>query len=142
VASKSPEPLEVEDRDRVDYWRKRAGELERALAVAQESKTAQEVLCEQVHELAPKSYQPAPFNPKAMVKKVSGGTAQSAVLLFSDTHIGAVVKEEQTLNMGCYNFELFLRQARAPGAIRFLYPSGPHHNAHYGNRRSDSRRHA
>ncbi len=112
IATKAPEgpAAVVEDKNRVDYWRKRSGELERALREAEQSKTAYEVLCEQVHELAPKSYQPAPFDNYVLNAKKPGGTPQSAVLLFSDTHIGAVVKEEQTLGMGHYNFEIFLRR--------------------------------
>lgn len=58
--------------------------------------------------MAPVSYKPA----KATLtfKQDKHATPQSAVLLFSDTHIGAVVKPEQTLGLGNYNFEIFLRR--------------------------------
>lgn len=90
------------------YWKRKAAEAERALAEASVSKTAVDVLCEQAHELAPKSYQPptVTFSPP----KRAAGKPQSAVLLFSDTHIGQEVKSEQTLGMGGYNFEIFLRR--------------------------------
>jgi len=68
------------------------------------------VLCEQVHELAPKSYQPATWVLNPEYQDQHKQSAQSAVLLFSDTHIGAVIKPEQTLNLGEYNFEIFLRR--------------------------------
>lgn len=80
------------------------------LAKASVSKTAVDVLCEQVHELAPKSYQPPGvlFVPP----KKTAGKPQSAVLLFSDTHIGQEVRADQTLGMGGYNFEIFLRRLK------------------------------
>jgi hypothetical protein len=94
-----------------EHWKKKATELEHALNEARQSKTAVDILCEQVQELAPKSYQPAPFSAhKRPDKKKS--SPQSAVLLFSDTHIGAVVKPEQTLGLGGYDFEIFLRRLR------------------------------
>lgn len=97
--------------DRTEYWRKRAAVAEKALEKAEESQTALEVLCEHVLEMAPKSYSPAP----AIIKDCSMGrvlhsSPQSAMLAFSDTHIGAVVKPDQTLGMGNYNFEIFLRR--------------------------------
>lgn len=66
------------------------------------------MLCEQVASLAPKSYTALP--PAPALKKQSHGKPQSAVLLFSDTHIGAVVKPDQTLGLGNYSFEIFLRR--------------------------------
>lgn len=108
VLGTDPSPVEENEQFRSDYWRKRAAELERALTEAQRSRTAVEVLCEQVIEMAPKSYQTAPA---ISAPKLDGKSSpQSAVLLFSDTHIGAVVSPEQTLDMGNYNFEIFLRR--------------------------------
>lgn len=104
-------PAPVEDKSRIDYWKGRAAAAEKELAQAQSAKTAVEVLSEQMHELAPKAYAPPPFHNNPEFKK-PGGTPQSAVLMFSDTHIGAVVKPEQTLGMGGYNFELFLRRLK------------------------------
>jgi hypothetical protein len=105
-------PAPEEPESLVAFWKKRAKELERALGAAQESQTAIEVLAEQMHELAPKSYQPAPFSPSCIPPHEGHGSPQSAVLLFSDTHIGAVVKPDQTLGLGNYNREIFLRRLR------------------------------
>lgn len=99
---------EIDYRALSEFWKKKAGEAERALTELNHSKTAVDVLCEQAHALAPKSYQP----PESSFRHESKGKSspQSAVLLFSDTHIGAVVKPEQTLGLGAYNFEIFLRR--------------------------------
>ena len=112
---------EVEDKSRVDYWRKRAGELEKALAKAEQSQTAVEVLCEHVLEMAPKSYQPMPNVVRDCAVRIPTSSPQSAVALFSDTHIGAIVHKEQTLGLGHYNFEIFLRRlARFGRSIRSI----------------------
>lgn len=103
------DPIPAEDRDRIVYWQKKAGDLTREIAQLRAIKTAEEVLAEQMQELAPKSYQPPPFELNPEFKK-PGGSPQSAVLMFSDTHIGAVVRPDQTLGLGAYNFELFLRR--------------------------------
>ncbi len=105
-------PADPQAELRLDYWRKRANDLERALAEAQRSQTAVEVLCEHVLEMAPKSYQPAAFSARNVTPKRGKSSPQSAMALFSDTHIGAVVKQEQTLGMGHYNFEIFLRRLK------------------------------
>lgn len=99
---------ETDYRALYEHWRKKASETQKALDKVNETKTAVDVLCEQVHDLAPKSYQP-PKECYAHPQK-SKSSPQSAVLLFSDTHIGAVVKPNQTLGLGEYNFELFLRR--------------------------------
>lgn len=96
--------------DRTEYWRKRAAVAEKALEKAQESQTALEVLCEHVLEMAPKSYQSAPNIIRDCALRPLHTSPQSAVLAFSDTHIGAVVTPEQTLSLGNYNFEIFLRR--------------------------------
>lgn len=102
-----------EDKNRVAYWRKRATVAEHELANARIEKTATDILCEQIHELAPKSYQPPEFQvEKVLLPSGKHSSGQSAVLLFSDQHIGAVVKPAQTLNLGNYNFELFLRRLK------------------------------
>lgn len=97
--------------ERADFWRKRAAELEKALSKVQESQTAVEILCEHVLEMAPRSYQVDPRLVRPVgPSKASHSSAQSAVLAFSDTHIGAEVYPEQTLGMGNYNFDIFLRR--------------------------------
>lgn len=67
-----------------------------------------EEFCELARELAPKAYDPASRVLPAQQKKHS--SPQEAVLLFSDTHIGKVVEPDQTLGLGSYNFEIFLRR--------------------------------
>jgi uncharacterized protein YejL (UPF0352 family) len=99
----------VED-NRVDYWKARAKELSREVAKLKESRTAVDVLVEQAVELAPSSYSTSPAIAQAPTKGVS--SPQSAVLLLSDTHIGAVITPEQTLGFGEYNFDVFLHRLK------------------------------
>lgn len=94
--------------DREDFWKRQAEEAQRKLRSNNHESTAVDILVEKILELAPTSYQPAPFAP-VKPKKV-GGSAQSAVLMFSDTHIGQVIKSDQTLGLGGYDFDLFLRR--------------------------------
>lgn len=102
-----------EQQDLAAFWKKKCGEVERALTEARTSRIAEEILAEQILDLAPKSYQPAPFDPDTVFKRdTHRATAQSAVALFSDTHIGATVYPEQTLGMGNYNFDIFLCRLR------------------------------
>jgi hypothetical protein len=102
-----PTPSELSEQ--LEYWKSKARSIERDLAAASKSSVAVDMLCEQVRELAPKSYTASPAQ-TALRKPQSHGSPQSAVMLFSDTHIGAVVKPEQTLGLGGYNFDLFLRR--------------------------------
>lgn len=106
LPANAPEP---DEKLRVDYWRKQVQKLQTELFNSQAAQTAEQILSEKMLELAPRSYQPPnwTFNPDL---KKSPGSPQSAVLMFSDTHIGAVIRPEQTLRMGEYNFELFLRR--------------------------------
>lgn len=106
------EPAAQEDVDLGKFWKRKHDDLNSSLAEARQSKIAEDILAERILELAPKSYQPAPFDKNKLFKRDKGekGTPQSAVLLFSDTHIGAVVHPNQTMGMGEYNFELFLRR--------------------------------
>jgi len=94
------------------YWKRQALERGRALAEALVSRTAVDVLCSRVLELAPKTYAPPPFKTLKIDRKKTAGRPQSAVLLFSDAHIGQEVKSKQTLGMGGYNFDIFLRRLR------------------------------
>lgn len=99
----------ADDPNRVAYWRKQAGDLRRQLDHITATQTAEQVLAEQMLELAPKAYEPPPFTLNPEFKKAAG-SPQSAVLMLSDTHIGAIVRPEQTLGLGEYSFELFLRR--------------------------------
>jgi hypothetical protein len=101
---------ETPQTDRESYWKKRAVEAEGKLGKESITKTATEVLVEQVKEIAPKAYAPH-LIPRPAYKK-SRSSDQSAVLLFSDTHIGARVREEQTLGFGNYDFDIFRRRLK------------------------------
>lgn len=94
--------------DRADFWKKEAQRLQSELSNRQHERTAVDILVEKAVELAPKSYYPLHVN---FVRVKKGPVSeQSAVLVFSDTHVGQVVKPEQTLGMGGYDFEIFLRR--------------------------------
>lgn len=99
---------EIDFRARAEVWQKKAGELQRALDKMSENRAAADIVAEQIIELAPRAYVPPVDTYRAPRKSKS--SPQSAVCLFSDTHIGAVVKPEQTLGLGGYNFEIFLRR--------------------------------
>jgi hypothetical protein len=96
------------DSPREDYWRKQAEEAQRKLRSRTHDDTAVDVLVEKIIELAPTSYSPLPPGP--VLRPSNGGRPQSAVLMFSDTHIGQVIHRDQMLDLGSYNFELFLRR--------------------------------
>lgn len=93
--------------DAEGHWRRKAEQLQAQIDRGQREATAAEVLCEIARELAPNSYETAPPIPKSTKK---GKSSQDAVLMLSDTHIGQVVTPEQTLNLGNYNFDVFLRR--------------------------------
>lgn len=69
-----------------------------------------EKLVEDVKELAPRSYKTAPAVSRS--RKKSSSHPQSAVLLFSDTHLGKVTHREQTLGFSEYNFDVFLARLK------------------------------
>ena len=100
-------------------WRKAATDAHKKLAKSAEAKAATDILVERVCELAPLTYAPPLYqNPPASKTR---GRPQSAVLLLSDTHIGKVVQPEQTLGLGNYSFEIFLRRLqRLEDSIRSI----------------------
>lgn len=92
------------------FWKQETERLRQVIAKSSHKQTATEKLVERAVELAPLDY-PAPnFKWVPPVRKTKSGHPQSAVVVFSDTHIGQVVKPSQTLGLGEYNFELFLRR--------------------------------
>lgn len=102
-----PVPL---DEPLADYWKREAQTAQRKLADRERETIAVDLLVDAVKELAPVAYQPP--KPRPIVTKKAGGSPQSAVLIFSDTHIGQVIHADQTLGLGGYNFEIFLRRLR------------------------------
>jgi len=105
-------PEQQEQKDLAKYWKAQYNSVVGALAEARQSKIAEDILAERVLEMAPRSYAPAKFDNTKLFRRDGHATTQSAVALFSDTHIGAVVSPAQTLGMGNYNFEIFLRRLK------------------------------
>lgn len=97
---------------RADYWQKRAKTAERELQEVKVAREATDVLIEQAHELAPKSYQPLDWGINRAPRGKDTGSPQSAVLMLSDTHIGQVVDPDETLGVGAYSFPLFMRRLK------------------------------
>lgn len=104
---KAPE-IAPEEQSKLEYWRGQAGKMSKELEKLKSERTSTDMLVEAAHELAPKSYQPAPYE-KQKASKHAGG-AQSAVLFLSDQHIGKVVSPNQTHGIGKYDFQTFLRR--------------------------------
>lgn len=100
----------TEDQSLVDYWKRQAQIAHKALQESERDKTAIDLLVEKAAELAPRSYSIPRELPRKLPRKCGGNKPQSAVLVFSDTHIGQVVSPDQTLGMGGYNFDIFLRR--------------------------------
>lgn len=96
----------------MDFWKREAQTAQRKLANQDREQTAVELLVEKASELAPISYTPPPLieRPKNVRLKQLESSGQSAVLVFSDTHIGQVIGPDQTLGFGGYNFDIFLRR--------------------------------
>lgn len=92
------------------FWKKETERLRQKLAESSHKQTATDKLVEKVESLAPMAYPAPDFKWPVPARKTKGNHPQSAVLIFSDTHIGQVVKPSQTLGLGEYNFELFLRR--------------------------------
>lgn len=105
---------------REDYWRRQAEAAQAKLRNKSHEDTAVELLVEKITQLAPVSYAPPAYKaPRAYNR--DHGHPQSAVLMFSDTHIGQVISPDQMLELGNYNFELFLRRlGRLERSIRSI----------------------
>jgi len=101
------------DQDRTrhgnDFWRGQYDKLRQKYETVLKDGTAAQQLVELASSLAPQSYSPAP---NLSIPRAKGGKEQSAVLMLTDTHVGAEVKPDQTLGFGGYNFETFLRRLK------------------------------
>lgn len=114
--AKSPEPAAHETEFSADVekagnavWQKRYNVLLGKYNKAVEETSVVQALVAEALEAAPKSYTSAP----AIHSRAAGrGSPQSAVLMFSDTHIGQTITPEQTLGFGGYNFPIFLAQLK------------------------------
>lgn len=99
-----------QDKERVggDYWKREYDSLFTKYEKALKQSSVTDALVELASSLAPKGYDSHPvFTPRPLFGK---GSAQSAVLILSDTHVGQVVSPNQTLGFGGYNFQTFLHR--------------------------------
>jgi hypothetical protein len=92
------------------FWQRQHADLSKKYQGLLTEKSATDRLVSGIRDMAPKSYSPAP----AIRSKQNRGSGkpQSAVLELSDTHIGAVVKSNQTLTFGKYDFATFLARLK------------------------------
>jgi hypothetical protein len=105
--SAKPETTYAEDSSRAAdaVWRQKYSILNRKYQKAVKENSLVTQLVTEIKEMAPTSYTASPAI--IAVRKRGTSSKQSAMLLFSDTHIGKEVLPSQTLNFGCYNFDVF-----------------------------------
>lgn len=112
VAKAPEDPATYEqDRERTggDYWKRQHSDLRTKYEKLLKERNVAEMLVESVRDAAPLSYSPNP----PVHRKVSGkGSPQAMVALLSDTHVGAVVRPEQTGGSGRYDFPTFLARLK------------------------------
>lgn len=94
---------------RNEHWKKQYDSLRSKYETLLKNNTAVAQLVEQVVSLAPLSYESAP---PIHVPRPKKGKEQSAVLMLTDTHVGAKVKPNQTLGFGGYDFNTFLQRLK------------------------------
>jgi hypothetical protein len=92
------------------YWLREHTALTAKYDKLLKEQTVVERLVQRIESLAPRSYSPAPAVTVSAKKHV--GRGQSAVLMFSDTHVGKNTSPTQTLSFGSYNFEIFLARLK------------------------------
>ena len=95
-----------------DAWRDRFNDLNKKYTRVLKRVAATDLLVSEVKSLAPLSYSPMPPVVLDRKRRAATNTPQSAVLLFSDTHVGKTVRPEQTLGHGNYNFNTFLSRLK------------------------------
>lgn len=91
------------------HWKAQYDALHGKYETLLKGRAATEQLVERAIDLAPLAYEPAP--PIRLIK-AKKGKAQSALLMLTDTHVGAVVKPNQTLGFGGYNYDIFLHRLK------------------------------
>lgn len=101
------EVKEEDDPKRIAFWKRQFSVLEREVTKLRDIHELDQLLIDRIVDIAPASYGCPQVVPLAHER---GGTAQSALLMFSDTHIGKEVSREQTLGIAEYNFDTFLRR--------------------------------
>lgn len=93
-----------------DFWARQFGTLNQKYQKLLKEQNAVERLVSHVADLAPRRYSSAP----AIIRpsRKASGQPQSAVLQFSDTHIGKNTSPDQTLTFGSYNFDIFMARLK------------------------------
>jgi len=109
VEPKEPTYDDDQTRAAADLWRKRFKSLESKYEKALHEASVVDALVTDIRLLAPLSYDTAP---EIARPRLASGTSQSALLLFSDTHVGQTVTPDQTLGFGEYNFRVFLARLK------------------------------
>jgi hypothetical protein len=94
-------------RSNANYWQTQYQALAHKYQAVLKRGSAETQLVSMAASLAPTAYNPAPA---IHTRRSKGGKQQSALLMLTDTHVGAVVRPNQTLGFGGYNFEIFLRR--------------------------------
>ncbi len=90
-----------------NHWHNQYKALEVKYNKVLKAGSAETQIVQMAASLAPQSYNPAPA---VHTRRSKSGKQQSALLMLTDTHVGAVIKPSQTLGFGGYNFEIFLRR--------------------------------
>lgn len=110
----APEPSLASDLEAAgnEAWKDRYADLNKKYNSLLKRATATELLVQEVKSLAPLSYEPAPPVIRDKKRREITSAPQSAVLLFSDTHVGKTVEPGQTLGHGNYNFDVFLNRLK------------------------------
>ncbi len=100
------------DKVRVDeaHWKRSHDELAKKYSRALKENTVVERLVAEIKDVAPLSYSPAP--PAKYKAPARASEPQTALLLFSDTHVGKVVHRAQTLGLAEYGFRTFLARLK------------------------------
>jgi hypothetical protein len=113
VVREAPKSSVKQDLERHDeaYWLRQHQTLSAKYDKLLKSNTVTERLVQRIASLAPLSYSPAPAILKGEYK-AQHGRGQSAVLMFSDCHIGKTVSPTQTLSFGNYGFDVFMARLK------------------------------
>lgn len=113
VATQISESSVVEDLKEKDdaYWMREHAALGKKYQKLLKEQSIVERLIERISSIAPVSYSPAPAILKGRARGRKG-RGQSAVLAFSDTHIGKTTSPDQTLTFGDYNFDVFMARLK------------------------------
>jgi hypothetical protein len=94
------------------YWKDQYHRLKKDYNILVPGVAAVDRLVENVLDMAPLSYDPAPKNYPKLSPKAKHATPESAMLLLSDTHVGKIIRPEQTLGFSKYNFDVFLSRLK------------------------------